>query len=86
MEFSSDIIVINYEKHKISYNEDENIYYFSCSEVKEFRNDNYILFNNQFEGIKTTFELIDSSNEGFLYNAIGHSGIIKPCKLLAIRD
>jgi len=81
----NDLPVIVYEKYKISWSEDENTYFFNCSEVREFEPRNYIFFKDPSTGIWTTFELRETAEEGWLYFAIGDSGIKKPCKLLAIR-
>ena len=77
--------IIEYEKYKISWSEEEGIFYFHCYDVKEFKPDNYLLFKDNYTGIHTTFELIEDAEEGWLYNAIGNSGIKKPCKLLVIK-
>lgn len=78
--------VIIYEPYKVSWNEEERVYFFNCSEVREFTPDNYLLFCNMEEGIKTTFELRDIGAEGWIYHAIGESGIKKPCRILAIKN
>jgi hypothetical protein len=77
--------VILYEKHRISWNEDENTYYFHRSEVPEFKPHNYLLFKNMFTGNFTTFELRVDEELGWIYFAIGESGIKKPCKMLILK-
>lgn len=80
-----DLPVITYEKYNIDWNEEENLFYFECFAVREFEPRNYVLFKNPYNGIATTFELRETEDDGWLYYAIGDSGVKKPCRLLAIK-
>lgn len=77
--------IIKYEKHRISWNEDERTYFFHQSEVPNFRPRNYLMFKNEYEGLSTTFELRIEEELGWIYYAIGDSGIKKPCKMLVVK-
>lgn len=78
--------VIEYESHRISWDEDERTFYFGCSEVEEFSPENYILLHNIKTGQKTTFELREIHEEAWLYYAIGDAELKKPYTLLAIKN
>ena len=81
--------VIEHEPYRISWSEDERTFYFECSEVREFSPANYILFHDMKTGMKTTFELRETDEAGWLYYAIGditQTGMTKPTMLLAIKN
>ena len=87
MEDLQELVTIYYEPYKISWSEDEKTFFFYCSAVPEFKEKNYILFHNVKTKQKTTFELIEKTEDGFLYHSIGDDhNMKKHTQLLAIRN
>lgn len=76
--------LIEYEPYKISYDKDEDAFFFYRSHVPEFRPTDYILFHNISNGMKTTFELREQTEDAMLYMEIGNYPK-KPSQLLAIK-